>query len=446
MPSEEAGSIARDAITKEDSASIVMQPLAAPYDRDPWTALECLFKRPWWSRLWAIQEATTQADTMFICGNHMVDWKMLLCAVALFYHLCEQAWFSSLKQETLAGPVRLTNFRYTRHNRPQDLRMLSMFYDFSKFKSTDARDKIYAVLGLAVDYDPRGDLKIDYTKTLREVYIDTAKHCILNSAYGHHFDIFGILDRIFFLDGERTPNDLMLPSWVPDLRYPRPSLIPFHKYKSTPGVSSREDSNEMLYFASGKSPPSVGVNLPLITIIDEVLRMQGFLIDYVEKIVGAVPRGSNDLILSVTDVFRWKPENPDDIYFTGETVGGAYLRTVVADIKYEDSLPVSRGNFMNPTTLKPIKYTNENVSALMNACESRIFAWTKCGLMGLVPEHVRPGDQIYLLLGGQVLYVLRPVGDHFRVLGECYIHGHMDGDILKEVSLGLRQFRTVEVH
>jgi hypothetical protein len=75
VPSEEAGNIAIDAITKEGSASIVMQPLAAPYDRDLWTALERLFKRPWWFRLWIIQEATTQVDTMLVCGNHMMTGK-----------------------------------------------------------------------------------------------------------------------------------------------------------------------------------------------------------------------------------------------------------------------------------------------------------------------------------------------------------------------------------
>jgi Heterokaryon incompatibility protein (HET) len=121
-PSEEAGNIAIDTITKKDSASIVMQSLAAPYDRDLWTALERLFKRPWWFRLCIIQEATTQVDTMFVCGNHVMDWKTLLCGVALFLRLCEQFWFSSSKRETLAGPIRLTNFRKTRHHRPQDLK------------------------------------------------------------------------------------------------------------------------------------------------------------------------------------------------------------------------------------------------------------------------------------------------------------------------------------
>jgi hypothetical protein len=61
---------------------------------------------------------------------------------------------------------------------------------------------------------------------------------------------------------------------VPDFRYPRPSRTPFPKGMSTPsGVRSGEDSNEVLYFASGKSPLSEGVNLRLITITDGVLRL-----------------------------------------------------------------------------------------------------------------------------------------------------------------------------
>ena len=87
---------------------------------------------------------------------------------------------------------------------------------------------------------------------------------------------------------------------------------------------------------------------------------------------------------------------------------------------------------MNPTTLKPVEYTNQNVCAIMRACK-------EYGLMGLVPKNPRAGDQIYLL-GGQVLYVL------LRVISECYIHGHMDGGILMVVSLSLRRFRTIDIH
>ena len=48
--------------------------------------------------------------------------------------------------------------------------------------------------------------------------------------------------------------------------------------------------------------------------------------------------------------------------------------------------------------------------------------------MGLAPNFVEPGDHICVLIGCNVPLVLRPTGsnDH-KVVGECYVHGMMDG-------------------
>ena len=54
--------------------------------------------------------------------------------------------------------------------------------------------------------------------------------------------------------------------------------------------------------------------------------------------------------------------------------------------------------------------------------------------MGLVPAAARLGDRIVLIFGGSVLYVLRPreglLASQYEFVGECYIHGLMDGEVL----------------
>jgi hypothetical protein len=37
-------------------------------------------------------------------------------------------------------------------------------------------------------------------------------------------------------------------------------------------------------------------------------------------------------------------------------------------------------------------------------------------------------DLICVLYGGDVPYVLRPNGDRFYFVGDCYVHGLMDGE------------------
>lgn len=75
----------------------------------------------------------------------------------------------------------------------------------------------------------------------------------------------------------------------------------------------------------------------------------------------------------------------------------------------------------------------------------RSICFTERGFIGLVPENAAVGDKVYLFLGGQVLYTLRPVKSDsladgrcatFRFVGETYLHGLMDGEAMTWVERG----------
>lgn len=129
---------------------------------------------------------------------------------------------------------------------------------------------------------------------------------------------------------------------------------------------------------------------------------------------------------------------------------------------------------------------NQHHVSLKTACLGRRLGITKGGLIGLVPQDTRVGDEVHVLVGGQVLYILRPpviTPEHkaleigksadkeqvdvsensgasedmqhiknlhtlmlesetskercYRFVGECYMHGLMDGvmlDIMRSVG------------
>jgi hypothetical protein len=55
------------------------------------------------------------------------------------------------------------------------------------------------------------------------------------------------------------------------------------------------------------------------------------------------------------------------------------------------------------------------------------------GAFGLCPLSAMPGDHIYLTPGSKLPLVIRPVEgtlDNFRLLGECYVSGLMDGQTI----------------
>jgi len=76
----------------------------------------------------------------------------------------------------------------------------------------------------------------------------------------------------------------------------------------------------------------------------------------------------------------------------------------------------------------------------VQACVNRRFFVTKNGLMGVGPDGMKEGDIIGILFGGRVPYVLRPVGDGFRFVGECYVSGLMNGEAVQTWKKGSKKY------
>ncbi|KAF2820971.1 hypothetical protein CC86DRAFT_237156, partial [Ophiobolus disseminans] len=54
------------------------------------------------------------------------------------------------------------------------------------------------------------------------------------------------------------------------------------------------------------------------------------------------------------------------------------------------------------------------------------------GRVGLGSSTIRSGDYIVILLGADMPFIVRPVGnDHCQIIGEAYIHGMMQGEALQ---------------
>ncbi|KAH6714494.1 hypothetical protein BKA61DRAFT_673814 [Leptodontidium sp. MPI-SDFR-AT-0119] len=84
-------------------------------------------------------------------------------------------------------------------------------------------------------------------------------------------------------------------------------------------------------------------------------------------------------------------------------------------------------------------------------CQKRRFIITEKGYMGWAPDNIHGsvrdqtmgGDLIAILLGCSTPVVIRPNGDYFKVIGEAYVQGIMEGeamDFLKEGKVERRNF------
>ncbi|KAK4150013.1 hypothetical protein C8A00DRAFT_46489 [Chaetomidium leptoderma] len=79
----------------------------------------------------------------------------------------------------------------------------------------------------------------------------------------------------------------------------------------------------------------------------------------------------------------------------------------------------------------------EFVDQVRRVIQSRCLFKTAGGWIGLCSDTCQVGDEVWLLEGGAVPYVLRRCGtqdekERFVFCGECYVHGVMDGQLTRE--------------
>jgi hypothetical protein len=84
--------------------------------------------------------------------------------------------------------------------------------------------------------------------------------------------------------------------------------------------------------------------------------------------------------------------------------------------------------------------------SIRNVSDSRRLFVTNNGYMGLGPTYIEVGDLICVLFGCSVPLILRKQNDFYTVLGECFVLGLMDGEIMEALQEGTYCIQEFEIH
>ncbi len=156
-----------------------------------------LLNRPWFSRVWVFQELVLSRDPWVQCGGFRVRWT----------DLCDLLLSDNSKR---AGLKLLTEMYFARA-RSMQTDLFHLLLSRRGLGATDARDMIFAHLGLASDSAAlQGNINIDYQQSVQRLYEDTARYLI---------DKIGP-ETIFFNadDINHRAHCQGLASWAPDWR------------------------------------------------------------------------------------------------------------------------------------------------------------------------------------------------------------------------------------
>ncbi|KAM0268902.1 hypothetical protein ACHAQH_009862, partial [Verticillium albo-atrum] len=410
-------------------------------------------KRPWFQRVWTIQEVGLCPDAVFQCGSKMVKVEVVLSAYHIFYAsitrlVNKMPDAATLKTLTAAQDGNLSSILLSRRHRQKFdkehvggenlLSLLRRFFVERTALATEPRDRIYGLLGLAIDSERLGIVP-DYIDDDPGPSFTVAARAIIQD---------GWLELLSYAQFPKETALEGLPSWVPDWR-------PMLERSFCLGRVSAKDH---LFAAAGEN------NVDLVpTESTSVLGIRGYIVDTIEQVTATWNNFSDhaEVLSNLNDgrrLFELALAKEDPIYDNAQRRGEALWRVPIGDLyllddqdvcrppsnvkfhydRYVSLMEMSVGySTAGPEELMAIlaksrhfqKQATSYQNATLNLSGKRPFL-TENGFLGMCPDGAQAGDVVVVLTGSRIPHVLRPVqgGERFSFVGEAYCDGIMYGE------------------
>ncbi|KAI1409895.1 HET-domain-containing protein [Hypoxylon sp. FL1857] len=371
-----------------------------------------LFSRPWWKRIWIVQEVVAAREIVILLGETIFPWVMLV-------NLCEAIQQAEFLTHPLASMIRSCGYQkftvldHFRRNRTMPL--VRFVHCTQDYQATDSRDKLYALLGMASDISP-DDIIPDYTKPVQEVFLDLVRFMVTER---RSLDIIS--------SGRLSLSDSTIPTWLPDWRGMN-TLRPLNS----------EEVGGHFHRASGNTDAVVD-----LAEYPSTLRAEGWIVDAVE---------SFDETVTLTDVDRsiirrWQGMAAEKV---DRLTMSLFWKTIIMDKDHMGNLVTASfgrafDDFINRSDKNRSKFVQQFSDAVTRAVLGRRFFITKRGRMGLGPPEIQPGDQVAILKGCHVPLLLRQAGDHMILVGEAYVSAMMNAELGSDLVAGRYDIKTISL-
>ncbi|KAH7075939.1 heterokaryon incompatibility protein-domain-containing protein [Paraphoma chrysanthemicola] len=443
-------------------------------------AVEKLFARPWWTRVWTVQEFILSKHVVFRCGTLEMSRSLFRNAI----HLIWECRNNELKSDGPWNRIRLHEwyayFGEDEDTKSQSASLTATLAYLGNHQATDPRDRIYSLCSLAKDPDIAGIP--DYSQSVEIVYINLVRSFI---------EVHKSLDIICFSSIFRDRNNTFtsLPSWVPDWRITRNVLV--GPLMVSQGTKSAIGNLRPLHSLDCTAIYSASLCVePKVKFSPDLRKMacRGIFLDRIDGLAGLPmipwadsPREADELTQSsssssvskdpsrqleyelaieiLINVMRCLVLNREDHYFnhaisdsdclkqfasllskaancdpslhsTFTTWYAANRKLFIRGWKLEDLTK----EFLKAVDLKndvqDLRFDGRVHNTLVKM--KRRFIMTNDSHLGMAPSEAMKGDFVCILYGCSVPVVLRWCAEKqaFSLIGECYLNGFMNGKAL----------------
>lgn len=408
-----------------------------------------LFAKPWFTRVWVVQEAVMARRAFVHSSGEMAPWDEILRVNKWLQDPAYTNAHQHVQSQTLMAPVwealqdkdLADDYSRGMSRTPSPAprpNILEVFLNAHDLRSSDPKDKIFAMLTFGNETHKLGQLddliRPNYEKKTGQVFADFTRWWIKE-----HRSL-AILSAIHSQWG-RTWQKTASSAQDNDRELGRPTWAINGDGRSRWAKASLQA--QFAFHATGDQVPDVTLldNLDTLTLRlsgAQVSRITAFGYAPIEAIY---PYGTEkEQRKDISTVFD---RLLDPCGFTGlwgiKTIASEEQNTAPrARQEYGDHIRAHSGYLADahvPAVLpgksgEPMWYKTDKVPT----CIERCFFVTEDGKYGLCPWMAREGDVIVLLSGGQVPYLLRPVeassegNETFEFVGECFVEGIMYGE------------------
>lgn len=450
---------------------------------DAWRAFGNILQRPWFSRRWVIQELAYAKNISIRIRHHVLSWVDFLDAVDIYARHdtnehgrgpadekridCGRAMaLLELSQNIFQNPSGPKEDNRTKLRSLESLVLLA-----SSFQVSEVRDTIYALLCLCNDisatHDYTGfaslqgsDIRGDYSQHPVQIFSDFVQYSVKKS------DSLDILCRPWATWPNRSIYkpylSRILPGWIRVASFAGRSPL------------KRIQQSEIFLGPPGQPLYNASLGLPkdeiFVTLDGDVLQTYGVLIGEVSRVSSIV--SGKEIPTDALEILGWhgKVETCfDDVFWrtlvanrnaSGKTAPAWYRRTCASA-------------FSTPGLLKPqldltehggqkiqSRMVREYLQRVAQATEGRrSFECDNNEISGkaspgIGPSEVVAGHSVAILFGCSVPVVLKPVKSlkdtsrDFRIIGPCYLHGYMEGEVFAGLTHGAirRRSRLFRIH
>lgn len=404
-------------------------------------AMRIFLDNSWFQRIWVIQEVVVAENVVVQCGHLEISWDSLYNGIRRMtgcgYYPYSSRFTSKISSVGQWREIFLGERDTAKKNAALEVRIMTM--DGSQREATDARDKIYALRGIA-SAAIADSMVVDYSRTAEQVYIDFARQYLSLTT-----DL-----RLLSLvrQGQRQKSKLRLPSWVPDWSVGMDDggvLQRYYRFDPTRFFKAALDTRPLVNTKGKQDEISIsGIRIGCIKYVVEVCELL---------------RNSTTKDISVSKSHLMSLANkilPSKDYCPSQEPSWvALFRTITADRSaLSDRINGSyRMTFLNHLSSRASSTPwgefqeqldrPEFADSVRSTINRKVLFTMDRNYLGLTEQGCCIGDTVCIFLGGAVPFIIRTQSDGtYRLHGEAYVHGMMDGEVLKKL---LRKDQTSEI-